>query len=349
MESVYKLSKYSQKISEACRSKQLDKVMEYNKHELAHINKLSKYFGNQKGGANVQEVVDAVGDLVRDVVADRNRLIDKLQQSVQKKDSVIAQIDDVIEERAISLSEVAGVVQTAPKPEDVLKKVQKLKEKGDELTKANEALQREKGASQGAASKDVDILAGVRASLENKVQELAQANQELDQARSQTEALQQSLTKVSSQASELSTKNDELVVQIRQLEHELTNAQAKADVQSQAIKELEEANTQLEVQARALAKVQQNSKKTSDAMVKLEGELKAAKAQIQTQADAQADAQAKHKQALAKAQEELIQAKTQLQTKDTEIAELEQAVADTKQLLEESNARIVAIINPKNP
>jgi hypothetical protein len=68
MDSVYKLSKYSQKIDEACRTNQLNKVMEYNKHELAYINKLSKYFGNQKGGATAEQVVGAVSRLVQKVV-----------------------------------------------------------------------------------------------------------------------------------------------------------------------------------------------------------------------------------------------------------------------------------------
>ena len=67
MDSVYKLSKYSQKIDEACRAKQLNKVMEYNKHELTYINKLSKYFGNQKGGAGVEEVVEVVKVVLEEV------------------------------------------------------------------------------------------------------------------------------------------------------------------------------------------------------------------------------------------------------------------------------------------
>lgn len=66
MDSVYKLTKYSQKIDEACRSKQLDKVIEYNKHELTYINKLSKYFGNQKGGATVDDVIAVIDTVLRE-------------------------------------------------------------------------------------------------------------------------------------------------------------------------------------------------------------------------------------------------------------------------------------------
>ena len=85
MESVYKLSKYSQKISEACRAKQLNKVMEYNQHELAHINKLSKYFGNQKGGADVQAVVKAVSELVQAVVTDKDAEMKSFLQDINEQ------------------------------------------------------------------------------------------------------------------------------------------------------------------------------------------------------------------------------------------------------------------------
>jgi chromosome segregation ATPase len=90
MESVYKLSKYSQKIDEACRTNQLNKVMEYNKHELAYINKLSKYFGNQKGGAEVEDVVDAVTKLVQKVVngkdAKMNEFLHDIDNAVEPKE-----------------------------------------------------------------------------------------------------------------------------------------------------------------------------------------------------------------------------------------------------------------------
>jgi chromosome segregation ATPase len=104
MDSVYKLSKYSQKIDEACRAKQLDKVMEYNKHEIAYINKLSKYFGNQKGGATtVEQVVEAVKQVLNEAVANKdeeikriNRIYDieleKLKNELGTKNNTIQEI-----------------------------------------------------------------------------------------------------------------------------------------------------------------------------------------------------------------------------------------------------------------
>lgn len=329
MESVYKLSKYSQKISEACRSKQLDKVMEYNKHELAHINKLSKYFGNQKGGAEVQEVVGAVQELVKAVVADRDASISTLQQLVQEKSSVIEQIDDEVEGRVISLFKEEGEARSAPTPAVVLQKVQRLKEERDTLTKANETLQGEKKAVQDSASRESGLLAGIRVTLEAKEKELAQAKQDLDQARSQTSALQQSLDKVAQEASastqEVTAQNKQLQAKVLQLEQankskeqELSRTQAEAKLISETndktqvrIRELEKATAEAEVQ------FQQINRKTTSAMLQLEGELKAKN-------------------------EELAEVQAKLKAKDTRIAELEQAVADTKRMMKEGEDKLKA-------
>lgn len=234
MESVYKLSKYSQKISEACRAKQLDKVMEYNQHELAHINKLSKYFGNQKGGATVDQVVGAVGDLVKDVVADRNEVIRELQQSVEKNSKVIAQIDNEVEgEGAFSLSEIAGKAQPAPQPTDVLRKVKNLKEESDRLTRENETLQREKGADKGTISRDAGTLERIRASLTLKEQELDEANAQLAQARVEIEKLEKAQALQAQNYKDAATVSAESVKRI-QTEHKQALAQAQAQLADQA-------------------------------------------------------------------------------------------------------------------
>lgn len=287
MESVYKLSKYSQKISEACRSKQLDKVMEYNKHELAHINKLSKYFGNQKGGATVDQVVGAIGELVRDVVADRDASISTLQQLVEKNSKVIAQIDNEVEgEKAIDLSDEGGEAQPAPTPAVVLQKVKNLKEERDELTRENEALKREKGEVQDTATRSTGIVESIRVTLENKVQELDQAKAQLAQARDEIEKL---------------------------------NAQAQSYKDAATV--------------------------SAKSVVSKDKELATVRAQLADQANT------------FKLQLDVVQGKVDqknkdhlavLEAKDTEIAKLQKAVADTQQLLEKSNARIVAILNP-NP
>jgi chromosome segregation ATPase len=282
MESVYKLSKYSQKISEACRAKQLNKVMEYNQHELAHINKLSKYFGNQKGGATVEKVVDAVGELVRDVVADRNRAIDVLQGLVLEKSNVIEQIDNEVEGTAFSVSEA----QPAPKPADVLQKVQKLKEERDKLSRDIEILQGEKSAVQGSATRHANILAGIHANLDDKEQELAQA-------RSYASNLQQRLDQV---AQEASAKNDQLEEKVQQLGQELSNARAEINSISEA---------RITFRTSAKAKI---------------SELEEART---------------------RAQEEL-------QAKNAEIAELIRAVAETKQILEQSKVRSEEVLKSSN-
>ena len=221
MESVYKLSKYSQKIDEACRTNQLNKVMEYNKHELAYINKLSKYFGNQKGGATVGDVVGAVSRLVQAVVDDRDRAIDLLQQSVRDKSSVIEQIDDVIEgEKGIELGE-----SVAPQPADVLKKVKVLKQEKDvqkaRLQQVTDELQR--------------VNSGFQQQNAQHAHDLKQAQDDLATAQRQAHDLQESLQKVAEQATaqakEKAQANAELADVRAQAKDELTKVKAEAEKQ----------------------------------------------------------------------------------------------------------------------
>ncbi len=103
MESVYKLSKYSQKIGEACRAKQLNKVMEYNKHELAYINKLSKYFNNQKGGASVEDVLEVIQHLIGEIKEKHEReMMSKLKELEQTNEQQLQQLEQQYKNKIIN-------------------------------------------------------------------------------------------------------------------------------------------------------------------------------------------------------------------------------------------------------
>jgi chromosome segregation ATPase len=99
MDSVYKLSKYSQKISEACRAKQLDKVMEYNNHELAYINKLSKYFNNQKGGASAEQIIAVIERIIEKRTNELEEEIRNLKAELTNKIEEIKQLSNLFEIR----------------------------------------------------------------------------------------------------------------------------------------------------------------------------------------------------------------------------------------------------------
>jgi chromosome segregation ATPase len=247
MESVYKLSKYSQKIDEACRTNQLNKVMEYNKHELAYINKLSKYFGNQKGGATVELVVAAVQDLVQAVVGDRDRVIGLLQQSVREKSSVIEQIKGVIEGKAFSIG--VGEAQTALRPEDVLRKVQTLKQERDELTRKNETLKREKDEVQGSASRGDSIVQRIQAVLNTKEQELTQAQQISKQTTDAMVNLQSELQSAKAELAEATAQADGFK---RQLEIVQSNVSAKDNAHATELTKVKEELAKAQQQLEAL-------------------------------------------------------------------------------------------------
>jgi len=111
MESVYKLSKYSQKISEACRAKQLDKVMEYNNHELAYINKLSKYFNNQKGGATADDIIAVIVRIIEKRTNELQEDIRNLTAELSNKNEDITQLSKLIENRDKLLKKQAETYQ----------------------------------------------------------------------------------------------------------------------------------------------------------------------------------------------------------------------------------------------
>jgi uncharacterized protein (UPF0305 family) len=128
MESVYKLSKYSQKIGEACRAKQLDKVIEYNKHELAYINKLSKYFNNQKGGANVDEVFDVLKEAIDNIKKEAQQAQQAQQAELAKTQQELEQAKEETSRAQQELLEVQKAL--AESAQNIQQQVQRIKSKG---------------------------------------------------------------------------------------------------------------------------------------------------------------------------------------------------------------------------
>jgi hypothetical protein len=143
MDSVYKLTKYSQKIDEACRSKQLDKVIEYNKHELTYINKLSKYFGNQKGGAaTVEELFGAIEEVL---IEARVKFID-LKSANEFAKTTINEKEEIIK----TITEKANKLETENKSLN-----ERIKDVTQQLTDASSKLEVQVAsqASQGGSKK----------------------------------------------------------------------------------------------------------------------------------------------------------------------------------------------------
>ena len=257
MESVYKLSKYSQKISEACRAKQLNKVMEYNQHELAHINKLSKYFGNQKGGdATVEQVVRAVSMLVQEVSSDKDAVMNTFLQK----------IDNAVEPKAFELF-------NDPPPlihDEILQKVRALVNSKERITeqfkKHSEQETILKGEMQIIYTTIYTANGGQRGEQQNVTKDLilkqfnefkAQA-QAAAQARAQEEVihLKKRLDEIAATAkadtealTQTTTQNQQLLVQELSRVKAEANSLSEANTRAQArINELEEAQAQSDVQ-----------------------------------------------------------------------------------------------------
>jgi hypothetical protein len=230
MESVYKLSKYSQKIDEACRAKQLDKVMEYNQHELAHINKLSKYFGNQKGGATVEKVVEAVSRLVQEVVNGKDA---KMNEFLQEIDNAV----ELKEGKAVSL-------RTQPLTTDViLQKVGALK---IQASKAQEHINHVREL-QGRLDRIVEDNRGKILSAQSQYDEMyklyEKSKVDIAQAQRQAQALQERLDAVSAEAITESRAKEKAQNELAEAEARV-KAQAAELAQTTAV--LKEAQKQLQ-------------------------------------------------------------------------------------------------------
>jgi chromosome segregation ATPase len=205
MDSVYKLSKYSQKIDEACRAKQLDKVMEYNKHELAYINKLSKYFGNQKGGATVDEVVKAVEQVLGEVavvVEIKNNTIEDLKSQVstlneknKKENDIHKQQLQKLDEERIRADEamirLSSECETTKEQLEAFNKAnQAVKGKIEQFKAENQRLQDELLNQTSAKKLAEDTLTATKEEVEKLKEKLASAQQAQGQDQGQLQKLE---------------------------------------------------------------------------------------------------------------------------------------------------------------
>jgi hypothetical protein len=207
MESVYKLSKYSQKIDEACRTNQLNKVMEYNKHELAYINKLSKYFGNQKGGATAELVVEAVKELVQTVNASKDA----------KMNEFLQQIDNAVEPKAFD------VFVDPPQliPDEILQKVRELKKHESSAQEHLNHVRELQGKLERIGKENMEKILLVQNESDERYRSYIKCTDELSQAQEDAKRhadkikevqaeLAQAKAQVRAQAAELAKAKDEL-------------------------------------------------------------------------------------------------------------------------------------------
>jgi chromosome segregation ATPase len=107
MDSVYKLTKYSQKITDACQKKQYEKIGLYNKHENLYIKKLNEYFCNQKGGAAVDELrtfFSTITDKISDIIRVNKELTEKVDTDKARFESDKLELQKEID-RVKSLNE----------------------------------------------------------------------------------------------------------------------------------------------------------------------------------------------------------------------------------------------------
>ena len=250
MDSVYKLSKYSQKIGEACRAKQLDKVIEYNKHELAYINKLSKYFNNQKGGATVEQIFAAIQEAIYRQTA-------KLEKQVENLDRLLVKaVKEATDAKQILQTTITELVQVKQNNETLSGQIknatQTLHAKEEELTTVkarNLRLQTELNEFTREKESLITQQTADKNELKAKEEELATTKQQLQALQSAQEQGQgQELAQLQLQE-ELATankKNEEAVQIIEKLKQTIEeNMSDIKKIKSQAQEEHARVQTEL--------------------------------------------------------------------------------------------------------
>jgi chromosome segregation ATPase len=284
MESVYKLSKYSQKISEACRAKQLDKVMEYNNHELAYINKLSKYFNNQKGGAGVDEVFAAIREAINKQTAKLEEQVLELRRALEKA------VKEADQERQ-------GHV-------DAMQKTQQTKEaKEAELARVTQQLQVLRTTHAQEQGQQVAQLQ-LQEDLVKTKQELATVTGKNQEAVKTIEQLQRNIKENMTTIQQLQTQSLEMEI----LNEKLTRTQEEVQ---KTLKKLQEEKQQQEATTATTA---QQAQQDQLQLARVKAELDTTKQELAQAQQERTDA----KQELAKVQQALeesslkLQAQTQL-------------------------------------
>ena len=322
MDSVYKLSKYSQKIGEACRAKQLDKVIEYNKHELAYINKLSKYFNNQKGGAKVEQIFAAIQEAIyrqtaklEKQVENLDRLLDKAVKEAsyanQTLQTTTTELVQVKQDNETLSGQIKNATQTLHAKEEELTTVKtrnlRLQSELNEFTREKESL-----ITQQTADKN---------ELKAKEEELATTKQQLQALQSAQEQGQgQELAQLQLQE-ELATankKNEETVQIIEILKQTIEeNMSDIKKIKSQTQLEIEGINARLITALQKNTQVKEIAQQAQEEHARVQTEL----AQAHKECD--------------EAKQELTEVHNQAEQDQLQLGELKQELDTTKQKLQE--------------
>ena len=300
MESVYKLSKYSQKIDEACRTNQLNKVMEYNKHELAYINKLSKYFGNQKGGATVEQVFAAIREAINKQTAELQSEIVRLTaelQSAQQREGLVTRLEAELQKHKERIKQQNTELDTTIKESNETKQallVQQsetrvINEKFENLQKEVQLIKSESTNVKVENTQTKELLKAKGTELESAQQqlqakeaELASVRQQLSELQSKQEQGQGQETAHAQLAQELATTKKQLIIAgKRYLETEKINKEELVKVQQQH-NDLQSTQNQLQ---RDLEKVTQEHNEEKTEFVKVQNSLQESNQQLQQELD----------------------------------------------------------------
>jgi hypothetical protein len=222
MESVYKLSKYSQKINEACRAKQFDRVIEYNKHELAYINKLSKYFGNQKGGATFQEVMDVFVRVIKQAVQLNQVKLDNVTRELEAAKAAEADAlkkgENAKSATRTGVQALQQALQQAKDATTAKDKAEVAQERAEATTRSLQQAKNEAEAAAAAATAAKDKAEAVTLTLQQtkdaEIQALHKAATRAataakDEARVAIQALQQALQQAKDEAEAATAAKDE--------------------------------------------------------------------------------------------------------------------------------------------
>jgi hypothetical protein len=323
MDSVYKLTKYSQKITDACQKKQYEKIGLYNKHENLYIKKLNEYFGNQKGGADLEEL----NKFFREISIKIREIIKRNKELTEKEGTDRMEVE---RERLESQREIKRLAEQNEKLRDTKLMLEKtigdlqdqLRAQGEDIRRITDKLTSEMDPdAKQSISDQIETNQRLQLELQNKVSQISDLELRLIEAKKLPQLLEEAAAEVEQRGNKISELNQQIQICTTKNLDLKADAASLTDRIESLVKELDNAQqaAQQSGQSGLIAGLEaqlQSAREDKDAAL-----LAAAKATAQ--ATEQAAQAAQHKEAeyegkIKELQEQLQEASRKLQQIETE-------------------------------
>jgi chromosome segregation ATPase len=247
MDSVYKLTKYSQKITDACQKKQYEKIGLYNKHENLYIKKLNEYFGNQKGGATLDDLLaffNEIGQRIRIIIQSNKELkekegtdrmvFDSEKLELQREINRLGEQNEELRDTKQMLEQTIGGLQDQLRTHG-----EEIRRITDKLTSQMEpdaqAMIQEQAESIQHLQQEVQDKKFQISSLELRLREVDTLPQLLEDAKRELDQRETKISDLTREIRQCTSKNDELTANVESLTRQISSlSQQLGDTQQAA-------------------------------------------------------------------------------------------------------------------